>query len=363
MAQYDYTVSVSGGNTYSAVNNAGATVSNTDFGTLMNTLSGSVFIKKGVYPCSTLIDYSVPIKIIGEGTGLTIIRRTKTSSGEILKFHGNNNLVTNLTIDGNYPANSNNTTSEVTTFGDYNTFNTVEFINCYTAGITYVGTGTKFVDCVFTGVIGNTTNERTCYFGAMHFNGNSNQYTEYRGCRFTWISAGPIAAEGITVITDCYFSDNSVAGGGQFGTNTNAYVTIVKGCTVRSGNTGSVGVEMGHGIWYLLGNYIENAKNEGIVTDFGYPIPFFMIKDNVVKNCPKGGIAIWGENHNFIIQGNICTDDLSTHIQKYGIRVIDPASSNYIIKDNICSNNTVKQIEDNGTGTNKIVKDNITLGP
>jgi hypothetical protein len=367
--QPDYIVFKSGSN-YIAENNAGVQTQNASFGALINGLDsalsstgGSIFIKKGTYNCgpTTRPDlFSNNIRITGAGKGLTILKRTFTSNDTTIKLHGTNNIVEHLTIDGDYPNSPVNSFGELGIDGADNIIRDVEFKRWWWTAVGHNNvTGTKYLNCVLTGVVGNTTLSDPSSYGIFHNQGTANQYTEIRGCRFSWCGRGAIAAEGVTVIDDCYFSDNAVEGGGQLGPGSGGVLTIITNCHIRSGNTGSSGIEIGYGTGIIKGNLIENMHNWGIVTNANVVVPGLVISDNVVKNCPEGGIVLQGAQKHFIIKGNQCYDDKVSHVQKYGIAIPSSSSSDYIVENNICYNNTITQIQDLGTGT-KVVKDNIT---
>jgi hypothetical protein len=79
--------------------------------------------------------------------------------------------------------------------------------------------------------------------------------------------------------------------------------------------------------------------------------------------------ASLGTNSGIAVSANVSGFDLRNNrsgqmsgfdnTQKYGILVMPGASNNYIITDNDLRGNTTKGLLDSGTGTNKVVSDNL----
>jgi len=116
----------------------------------------------------------------------------------------------------------------------------------------------------------------------------------------------------------------------------------------------------------INGATILNNKLEGIILSGG-PTTFKNIQildsqilSNNSTTVNKAGITVAPGVSNFSIKGNT-VGGISTHPnnQTFGIDVLSGVSNNYVITNNECQGNVIGSINDKGTGTNKIVKDNL----
>lgn len=82
-----------------------------------------------------------------------------------------------------------------------------------------------------------------------------------------------------------------------------------------------------------------------------------IVKNSLMKNNVLEGILVDGSSgsvSNFMLSDNIVTENSK------GIAVTDHAHENYIITNNVLTSNSGQALDDKGTGSNKLVEDNLT---
>lgn len=323
---------------------------------VFNALSGGGTIQIGVgtFNIYLQITTSNAVNIIGSGKGRTVLKRQISTSGQTCILDAANIKIEGLTFDGNYPTNTSAQFGELVTTGNNVLINDVEVKAFNAIGIDTNGKATVS-NCTITGVSINDI----AYFGIYTGNGIE---VKIVGCRITNCAYNAIFTGGMTTIEDCYFEGNAVAGGGQVDVGGGSVSTRFINNVFEPGNVGASGIEFGaDGDCIIMGNRIRGQAHWGIVSNSTPDNISAIIKGNIIKNCGYGGIVLLATNQtNFIIEGNMCFDDLGTHVQQYGIS-IEAGANHFIIKDNLCYNNTLVQVNNlAGTGANKIVVDNIS---
>jgi hypothetical protein len=189
----------------------------------------------------------------------------------------------------------------------------------------------------------------------MHDSANNNPTTG----PFAGYRSGPTWIHAFDLECDHQYSAGIVLDGGQ-------------GCFITTSWVGST--YTGNGIvtdnaWYgellVTNSRIWGNRQFGILLNAGIDS---CINNNIiavnsappagVPNSNLAGIGVGSGVSNFAITGNKIGNDLAgnTVPQAYGIRIYGGPSNNYQIVGNVITNNTIAQIDDNGTGTNKFVQ-------
>jgi hypothetical protein len=315
---------------------------------------GTVLLGVGTFNIYLQVYTPNAVNIIGSGKGRTILKRQISTSTQTLFFDASNIKIEGLTIDGNYPTNTSASFAEIVTTGNNVLINYIEVKAFNAIGIENSGIAT-ISNCTITGV----SVANIAYFGIYS---GSGVVTKIIGCNITNCAYNAIFTGGKTTVENCYFAGNAIATGGQVDVGGGSLSTSFINNVFEPGAAGASGIEFGaDGDCIIIGNKIRGQAAWGIVSNVSPNNISATIKGNIIKNCIEGGIVLLGTNQtNFIIEGNICFDDLGTHVQKYGISV-EVGADNYIVTNNICYNNTVTNIYNPaGTGATKIVVNNIS---
>jgi hypothetical protein len=298
--------------------------------------------------------------------GHTMWIRHLPSQAGTLGHTGSNVTISGLTISGDYPRNTSNAFAEFAASGNNILINDVEFKAFNSIGLNVDSIQSVVTNCIFSGA--NVSNVSA--FG-IWADGTSTNST-ITDCTFTGCSLNATFIGGESKIENCYFSDNAISDGGQVALSPNNLSAQIIGCTFDKGSGGDSGIEISHTTGpqqeiSIIGNKIKNQDHWGIVCESGTSLfRSLTIMNNVVKNCGQatadghyGAITILGPQTKFTISGNICFDDQAMHTQSYGIQTDNTASNHYVIENNICFNNTLNQILDQATGSDKRVVNNI----
>ena len=125
-----------------------------------------------------------------------------------------------------------------------------------------------------------------------------------------------------------------------------------------SGSSGSRGVALGvnvKGIQFDSCDIYGNAADGIFIAGQGI----------IVSNCQiagngGSGVSVGGGTTDFVITGNIIgpTGDFGANV--WGVFINSGASDRYVITGNMLKGNTAGAISDGGTGTNKVVANNVT---
>jgi len=375
----DYTVYSDGSLYYAKDLVTGDTQSNSLFSSLLATLNtnlgtagGRLSIRPGTYDvnlASTAI--TNPIDFIGSGRGRTILRRTDTTHAlPMLQFTTSGITVSDLTFDGNYPANTSaGGASEVQFNGSNNVVQNVEVKNWNGAGAINNHNVLTIRNCILTGA--NTSGKSA--YGILSFSDSISTLVE--NCNIQYCDLNAIFGYGRMIISDTYMANNGRPSGGQIGIIAggmpNAFCGVYN-CTFDPGLGGDSGVELANADFEIIGNRINGQTAAGLVSDPGVVVGNCLIADNIIKNCKGPAIVMqYATQQYFSIRNNICFDNQATPTQTYGILVghigtpyTTIAADYYIIENNVLYGNTVAQWADLGTGQHKIVRNNdITMMP
>lgn len=381
----DYTLYIDTGTYYAKDLITGDTQSNASFAALLSALNtsigsagGRLSIRPGMYDLTGTVTLTNPIDVIGSGRGRTTLRRQMTSAfGSTFGVSASNVTVASLTIDGNYDGVStvgNSFAECVNNTGSNVVFRDLEIKNFQTRGLNNSGPLARFYGCYLsTAVLG--ANQGGIFTGA-------NTTTIIDSCSIIGVKGGAALTQGNGYFRNCYISGTTIDpahGGGQIANAANSTTFSVVNCTIEgnygAGGANDSGIEFGPVTagnactFEARGNRISGNSAYGIVTDPTVGAVPLIIENNVVKDCGSG-IVMWGSNQKyFSVIGNQCYDEQATPTQKFGI-LVGTVSGNdathtsadyYTIKDNLCYGNIYGQWLDMGTGTHKIVKDNIVL--
>ena len=85
------------------------------------------------------------------------------------------------------------------------------------------------------------------------------------------------------------------------------------------------------------------------------------ITGNSIRDCggTADAIVILGGVTDFVISGNRIADDKTTPTMRYGVSIYTGASDRYTITGNLISGNTSLAVSDQGTGTHKLIANNL----
>lgn len=357
----------------------GNTLSNASFGALLSSINtnlgaagGNLYIRPGTYAMDVATTtISNPINFIGSGRGRTILQRTATAANPLLAFTASNLTVAQLTIDGNQAVTT-NPNSELQFTGTNNLVRDVEIKNWAGSGGINNHKELTVRDCVITGD-STTMAAHKAQYGVLSFTDSTRTIIE--GCNIQYCSYNAVFACGYTVIRDTYMANCAVSDrtGGFIGMLNPTVGQLnfcgVYGCTIMPGLGGDSGVEMANADFEVIGNWIYGINGAGVVTDPSTPVGPCIVANNIIKNCKGWGVLMSNNTHqNFVIRDNTIGDDQATPTQLYGIMVghvgvpyTTVGADYYSITGNILYRNVRLPWLDLGTGTHKIIKDNIVL--
>lgn len=187
-----------------------------------------------------------------------------------------------------------------------------------------MGIGVKFVP---DGIVGNvfSTTFTDCYFD---------------NCRDQGVLMAPTGSGAIsrTRFVNCWFGSNGTAGSGA-------------GLEIRSGNVKGV---------TLSACDIYDNKGDGLRILTGANLDNLILTGSSVAGNTGSGISIGAAVSNFNITNNKIGPSGNFGANAYGIYINAGASDNYMITGNSIRGNTSGQLVDGGTGTNKVVSNNLT---
>jgi hypothetical protein len=328
------------------------------------TSGGTICIGPGTFDIYANVTSSYSINIRGSGIGVTTLRRQIATTQHTILNDGSNVKISDLTIDGNYPTNTSavgTAMTELRNTGNNVLIDNIEIKNfAGQAAIVQYGQHVTINKCKIFGV--SLINKSG--WGVLPYIITNRPITYIKDCWIEgcWINA--IFGMGITIMEGCYFANNCLVNGGQIGSNSggDTLLTKVINCTFEPGLGNDSGIECEFGQWIVTGNRVRGNVYGILVhnTTPATPTTSTIISDNIVYNNNFEGIVIKEPLTHFVIRGNISYDDRGSPQQGAGIKVYAGASDHYIITNNICYGNTVAQIQDLGTGTDKIVANNIS---
>lgn len=334
-----------------------------------NALSGGGVIRIGVgtFDIFAQVSSANVVNIIGSGRGRTTLRRQTPTGVDLIILTGSNLMFSNLTIDGNYPTNTSTVgtnKTELNIQGNNVLVENIEIKNfAGQAGIVQYGQQVTIRKCKIFGV--SLINKSG--WGILPYIITNPPITYIQDCWIEGVWINAIFGMGITTMDNCYFANNCLVNGGQVGSNTggDTILTKVINCTFEPGLGNDYGIECEYGDWIVTGNKVRGNVYGIIVhnTEPSFPTKKVIIANNIIQNNNFTGIGVNEALDGFIITGNTSFDDRITPLQGEGIRIgisSPVASDKYIITNNRCYGNTTAQIRDLGTGTNKIINNNIT---
>jgi hypothetical protein len=357
--------------------------------------SGVLFFPKGIYVINGTLDIdNCSIKIYGDGEGQTILLQKTSPSGVMVDYDTTDILdvfiIDDLTIqteigsvtsgdhvlDLAWPSESGNNFSS-----NCNINISIVPTNATkaTSGFdTYVKlTNAKkpiLTDCEFRGHSGGTMEG-----SAVSLEGYTND-TTLRNCKMTYLAKGVVTVDNIDVVKliDCDIDectqgiDNTVAADIRListkmatsddGLTSSATMTNleVDNCTITklaSSTEDWTGILV-DAVDYMIGGGKITDAGSSSGTDIGISITtgtVGIVENVLIDNIRTDGIKVAAGITNFDLKGNIINTAVT------GINVVAGASDDYMIVGNNLEGCTTG-LTDDGTGTNKIVTDNLNGG-
>lgn len=126
---------------------------------------------------------------------------------------------------------------------------------------------------------------------------------------------------------------------------------------VSTGGSGTI-----NGVLFLGHRSYLNG-NHGVIFNGGSELAYCygeVAGNSATSSGSLDGIAVVANISNFRLIGNrIGPIGGASNTQRYGINVVSGSSDNYIVSDNDARGNVTGGITDNGSGTNKIVRNNL----
>lgn len=234
---------------------------------------GTIFVPQKATACivGSTLTLSANVSIRGAGMGATILKRKSTLVDGHLVTTGTNSTVSDLTIDGNYPARSSGTGVEIHVGGDRGTIERVEIKNPYYIGISYDSVSdSKVLNSVLTGPTTPTTGSA---YG-IHYAGPTAVRAVIAFNRITNWTVSAIYAGGTeSLILGNYLEGNHTmfveTGGGQLASGSTGRTTVIGNYIGPGGASATSGMEVDNGAWIIEGNTIVGQQNYGIILQGG----------------------------------------------------------------------------------------------
>jgi hypothetical protein len=325
---------------------------------------GQVYFPDGVYALANPVtSYNADVTIYGESWNAELVRTT-ANTVSLLTVDGAGSLVTSLTVNGN--GNTVQGQYADLAIGGANTLvDYVQVLNSHRIGISVAGNHCCIRACTVIGL----ANANIQSYGIWAVNYNTGIMIRDNYITNTGIDGIGISGNGYQVIgnylNNCHAYNGT--GGGQLVVYNNAGTTInglISGNTIGPGNgPQSCGMELNGSDTTVVGNNINNQKFLGLVaTGNGW-----LITGNTITNTGTGGTtigaAIWMNpgNSSFVVSGNRLIDDQTRHTQYCGVFVDNGPSDSYTITGNLFAGNVRGTVIDNGTGLNKVIRDNVGI--
>lgn len=303
----------------------------------------------------TITSLTIPanVRLSGAGIGATIIKRKNSTTGYLLVCTSNN-VIENLTIDGNQ-ANNTTTNGEINLTGTNNTARAVEVKNFRGNGIECNATRPRVLDCTITGAA------TVSQYGVWCANTATDGALISR-CVITGMRQSAIYAGGTVIIDNCVIVGNHTEispGGGQIAAGAAGKVSVLGGYIGQGGGTQSTGIEVDNASWIISGVRIDEQQSHGIVLQGGtdHDISGCTIRNS--GNAAAGTYAAISVNagvSGWKIRGLRAYDDQGTKTQAWGILIAAGASNNWTITDcDLRGNINAAGLSDSSTGGEKHV--------
>jgi hypothetical protein len=299
--------------------------------------------------------------------GVSIIKRGDSINTTLWLIQGTKSVVTALTFDGNGSVNT-TTSGELAFFANECIADGNEFKNYHGAGIIIYESGIRIVNNLIVGM-GDASIPSFGIWGAyadtdgVLISGNvirdngingiyvcgkdisiTNNYLEGNHCQISPVGGGQIDIEDSAINENIIVSGNVINAGGGILTEgielAGGGVSVI-GNTIRANLQGGIGLQLaplsGTKKRTIIGNIVTNIGRSGV---------------------PNAAIQIRAGVSDFIVSGNVCYDDRTPKYQGFGIQVASGASNNYVICGNLFDGSLATGILDEGTGTNKLIRNN-----
>jgi len=289
----------------------------------------------------------------------TVIKRGTALTGTMLQFSGVGGTLRDCAVDGSAPTNSTNTGADLTVSGAGGGLFHNSVINSRGNSIGLSGANSWARDNKIVG-IANATLQTYGIWAINHvpviIEGNSVTSAGIDAIGFD--GDGSVVAGNYVGNSHCYTG----IGGGQiasYGGNGAVIVnnTVQTGCGIVAG-----GIEVNSLHTVVSGNTVTNSQFFGIALDAA--ADNILVSGNTVLNPGTGtvanGFVVATNVSNFRVVGNAFTDNRGGSAKMtYGINVLAGTSNNYEIVGNHVSGATTANLFDGGTGTAKLIADNL----
>ena len=260
-----------------------------------------VYFPKGTYLVKQLITPAVNTRIIGDGKGISVLKRNKaTNDAYILILGHSGSSVSNLTFDGNRANNQGITGGELVVQGDDVDVDNIEVINSEWLSIQLHGKRTRIRNCTLKGSSSGTTGAQMGIWMAT----DAVTDTIIEGCTISDYRLGAIFAGGvgkaaagrIRIINNTFSGNhrqNTGTGGGQvaFG-GIGGHIVMANTFIVGDGATSvfTSSIEANAGA-IIVGNSFNGGgvHLDGIVLQAG---SHYSVSDNQVTGYKAAGLLI-----------------------------------------------------------------------
>lgn len=315
---------------------------------------GNLYFPAGTYYMgTTYVNSGKQMNVFGDGMGASTLLFGTAVNTTFWCLSGQYSSVQDLTISGNWPNNNVHDFALLELAADDMLVNRVEVKAMRALGIQVDRDHCKILNSRFIGPNTGTVATMPVWF---NFDGTAIiKDFEVHGNTFLNSGLGGLfgGANGLK-ITNNYFKNNHLqttpTGGGQMAIGGTG--VLISGNIIESGGgVATSGMEMNASNCVIAHNYIKNQGLYGIILQMGSN---YDVIGNNISAGTLDGLSIIGGMQRVNITGNTIYNNT-----RYGIEVVTGTTNYYMITHNIITANGTAQVQDNGTGTSKLVTSNI----
>ena len=316
-----------------------------------------------VWVIAAQITFSKPNVRISAPSWSTILRRDPGyTSGNLLWMQGAGSVCEGFTLDGNSVVHN---TAELGMSGDHNLTRGMQIINC--AGSIFLsmsGQNSRASGNTITGLGTSLSTQRGQGIWAMNHQPVMIDHNTITGINTCAIGVNGPGSQVIgNYCSNCHTWTDGPGGAiysaGPAAPATDTTLSIVGNYVGNGGASTAGGIEVWMPNTILSGNVIENVAVQGIALFTGG----VTITGNTLRNIGGGAgvdaVYVVPNMTDFVISGNRIFDDRATPMMRYGVCVTAGTSDRYTITGNLISGGTGAAVSDSGTGTNKVIANNL----
>ncbi len=317
---------------------------------------------------NTVYDVTAPIicnkpntRITAPSWGTILRRNASMTGGAVLTVTGANTTLEGFTVDGNSILSTDETYWEVIANGGNSLVRNIQIINFGgNVALGIDGQNSRATGNTIRGVGISLSTERGQGIWAL---GGRTVMIDHNIITGVNTSAIGIDGEGSQCIGNymanchCYAPSpggaiySAAAGHAAVGTA----LCIVGNFIGRGGSGQAQGIECWIPNTIVSGNVIDDIQLQSILI-FANGIT---VTGNAIRNSGFDAIVATAGISDFVISGNRVADNRTTPVMRYAINVNDGASDRYVITGNLLVPHLTQAIYDGGTGTSKIIANNL----